>query len=264
LHELVERQRFEDDLGQALDRGEFEVWYQPQIDLRTKLLAGVEALLRWRHPERGMVSPEAFVPVAEAIGLIDRIGEWVLETACAEVVGWPGSIRLAVNVSSAQFAQRDVAEIVARVLARTAMPPARLDLEITESLFMQPGKIVEATLARLRSFGVGIALDDFGTGYSSLGYIQKFPITKIKLDQSFVADLPENSGSAAIVRAVASLAKDLQLHLNAEGVENAAQVAFLSSLGVDEVQGYLFGRPQPASEIVHLLNQSAELVRLRA
>ena len=264
LHELVERQRFEDDLGQALDRGEFEVWYQPQVDLRSKRLTGVEALLRWRHPVRGMVSPEAFIPVAEATGVIDRLGEWALQTACAEVVGWPGSVRLAVNVSSAQFAQRDMAEVVSRVLERTAIPPARLDLEITESLFMQPNKIVEATLARLRSFGVGIALDDFGTGFSSLSYIQKFPITKIKLDQSFVAGLPENTGSAAIVRAVASLAKDLKLHLNAEGVETEAQVAFLSSLGVDEVQGYLFGKPQPASDIVHFLRQSAEIARLIA
>ena len=264
LRELVERQRFEDDLAQALDRGEFEVWYQPQIELRTNRLTGVEALLRWRHPERGMVSPEAFIPVAETIGFIDKLGEWALETACREVVGWRGSIRLAVNVSSVQFARRDMAEIVSRVLASTAIPPSRLDLEITESLFMQPSKIVEDTLGRLRSLGVGIALDDFGTGYSSLSYIQKFPITKIKLDQSFVADLPENAGSAAIVRAVASLAKDLGLHLNAEGVETAAQVAFLSSLGVDEVQGYLFGRPQPASEIVHLLSQSPDIVRLRA
>ena len=264
MRELVERQRFEDDLGHALERGQFEVWYQPQIDLSSKRMTGVEALLRWRHPVRGLVSPEEFIPVAEAMGFIDRIGAWALETACAEVVGWPGAIRLAVNVSSAQFAVRDVAEIVSRALALTAIAPARLDLEITESLFMQPSRTVAATLARLRSLGVGIALDDFGTGYSSLSYIQKFPITKIKLDQSFVAGLPENTGSAAIVRAVASLAKDLKLHLNAEGVENAAQVAFLSSLGVDEVQGYLFGKPQPASEIVHLLNQSAELERLRA
>ncbi len=144
------------------------------------------------------------------------------------------------------------------------MPASRLDLEITESLFMQPSKVVQGTLARLRAIGVGIALDDFGTGYSSLSYIQKFPITKIKLDQSFVADLPENEGSVSIVRAVASLAKDLNLHLNAEGVENAAQLAFLTSVGVDEVQGYLFGRPQPGFEVAHILNQPDEAMRRRA
>jgi len=264
LEEMVERQRFEFDLVRAFDCRQFEIWYQPQIDLRTNRPAGVEALLRWRHPVRGMISPGEFIPVAETIGLIDELGQWVLEVACAEVVSWGVPIRLAVNVSSAQFAQRDMAEVVSRVLARTGMPASQLDIEITESLFMRPAKIVERALAGLRAMGVGIALDDFGTGYSSLSYIKKFPITKIKLDQSFVSGLPENAGSASIVRAVAGLAKDLRLYLNAEGVENAAQVAFLGSLGVHEVQGYLFGLPQPASEIIQLLSQSADVVQLRA
>ena len=197
-------------------------------------------------------------------GLIDKLGRWVLETACAEATNWPAPIKLAVNVSSAQFVRCDMAEVVLQALERSGLPPARLDLEITESLFMQPSKTVHAVLTRLRSIGVGIALDDFGTGYSSLGYIQTFPITKIKLDRSFVAGLPANNSSASIVRAVAGLAKDLGLRLNAEGVEDAAQAAFLDSLGVDEVQGFLYGRPQPAEEVARLLKPSAEVVRLRA
>jgi EAL domain-containing protein (putative c-di-GMP-specific phosphodiesterase class I) len=157
-----------------------------------------------------------------------------------------------------------MAEVVSSALDRSGLPSGRLDLEITESVFLQPSKTMHATLTQLRGIGVGIALDDFGTGYSSLSYIEKFPITKIKLDQSFVAGLPANAGSAAIVRAVAGLAKDLKLHLNAEGVENAGQVAFLSSLGVDEVQGYLFGPAQPAERTARSLERSAETVRLRA
>ncbi len=264
LKSFMEQQRLEFELGQALERGEFEVWYQPQIELCSNRLVGVEALVRWRHPTRGVVSPDEFIPLAETTGLIDPLGRWVLETACAEVAGWSPQVRLAVNVSSAQFARGDIAEFVSRVLKRTGMPASRLDLEITESLFMQPSNAVHRALKDLRAIGVGIALDDFGTGYSSLSYIQKFPITKIKLDKSFVADLPENTGSAAIVRAVARLATDLGLHLNAEGVENAAQLALLKSLGVDEVQGFLFGRAQPAGELTRVLEPAGEVVRLRA
>jgi len=264
LKMIVERQRMEFDLWQALERNEFEVWYQPQIDLATDRLTGVEALLRWRHPERGIVSPGEFVPVAEAIGLINDLGRWVLETACAQVANWPGAIRLAVNVSSIQFARSDMAEVVAVVLDRSGLPASQLDIEITESLFIQPSdKVVEA-LSRVRALGVGIALDDFGTGYSSLSYIQRFPITKIKLDRSFVAGLPVNTGSASIVRAVAGMARDLDLHLNAEGVENATQAAFLRSVGVHEAQGYLYGAPQPAVDIVRLLPVARQLPRLTA
>ncbi len=264
LHSFMEQQRLEFELGQALERGEFEVWYQPQIEIRTNRLVGVEALVRWHHPTRGLVSPDEFIPIAEATGLIDELGRWVLETACAEAACWSQPIRLAVNVSSAQFAHGDIAEHVSHVLRRTGLPASRLDLEITESLFMQPSEAIQSALAALREVGVGIALDDFGTGYSSLSYIQKFPITKIKLDQSFVADLPDNASSAAIVRAVAKLATDLGLHLNAEGVENAAQLELLSSLGVDEVQGFLFGHPQPAREFTHEFELVGEVVRLRA
>ncbi len=252
---IVDRQRMEIDLWQALDRNEFEVWYQPQIALRTGQISGFEALVRWRHPQRGLVSPSDFIPVAEAIGLIEPLGRWVLETACLEAASWPTSVRLAVNVSSAQFARSDVAEVVSDALERSALDPSRLDLEITESLFMQASRSVHIVLRQIRSMGVGIALDDFGTGYSSLSYLHKFPITKIKLDRSFVEGLPSNAQSASIVRAVAGLAKDFRIHLNAEGVENSTQVGFLSLLGVDEVQGFLYGRPQPASEMADLLDR---------
>lgn len=264
LQTMVDRQKLEADLWQALERREFEVWYQPQIELATGRITGVEALLRWRHPERGLVSPNEFIPVAEAIGLIDELGRWVLDTACLEVAKWPYSIRLSVNVSSAQFAHSDMAEVVGSALQHSGLSPFRLDVEITESLFMQPSRTVHAALARLRDLGVSIALDDFGTGYSSLSYIQKFPITKIKLDKSFVAGLPDNAGSAAIVRAVAGLAKDLSLQLNAEGVETAAQSAFLQSLGVDEVQGYLYGKPQTWVDLSTIVAPMAEAERRRA
>jgi EAL domain-containing protein (putative c-di-GMP-specific phosphodiesterase class I) len=175
----------------------------------------------------------------------------------------PAPIRLSVNVSSAQFNRGDMAAMVAAALEKTGFPSNRLDIEITESLFLHPGKSVQTALASIRALGVSIALDDFGTGYSSLNYIQRLPISKIKLDKSFVAGLPENAGSAAIVRAVAGLARDLDLQLNAEGVESTAQAAFLKSLGVDEVQGYLYGRPQTAVDIAELV-RPMERPRLRS
>jgi diguanylate cyclase (GGDEF)-like protein len=254
LQALVERQKLEADLWRALQQKQFEVWYQPQLDLRTTRITGVEALLRWNHPTRGTVPPGEFIPIAEAIGIIDDLGRWVLDTATAEIAGWPGDVRLSVNVSASQFTRCDMPGLVAMALENSGLPANRLDLEITESLFMQPSKAVQAALSAIRALGVSIALDDFGTGYSSLNYIHRLPITKIKLDQSFVAGLPENAGSVAIVRAVAGLARDLDLQLNAEGVETMAQAAFLKSMGVDEVQGYLYGKPQPARE-------AAELVR---
>ncbi|HVY20455.1 MAG TPA: EAL domain-containing protein [Bauldia sp.] len=264
LQALVERQKLEADLWRAIEQKQFEVWYQPQIDLATTRITGVEALLRWNHPARGIVPPGEFIPVAEAIGLIDDLGRWALETATVEVATWPGDVRLSVNVSASQFARCDMAGLVASALENSGLPAHRLDLEITESLFMQPSKAVQAALSAIRALGVSLALDDFGTGYSSLNYIHRLPITKIKLDQSFVAGLPENAGSVAIVRAVAGLARDLDLQLNAEGVETTAQAAFLKSMGVDEVQGYLYGRPQPAHEVAAMVQPLPTPRRRRA
>jgi predicted signal transduction protein with EAL and GGDEF domain len=247
------RQRLELDLWRAVDRNQFEVWYQPQIGLRDGDLIGAEALLRWRHPERGLISPEEFIPVAEAIGLIEALGRWALETACADAAGWPVPIKLAVNVSSVQFVRSDMVQTVSRALERSTLAPSRLDLEITESLFMQPTESVYSALTRLRAIGVGVALDDFGTGYSSLSYIHKFPIDKIKIDGSFVSGLPMDLDSSAIVRAIAALAKNLDIRLNAEAIETVEQAAFLRRLGVDEGQGYLYGRPQLAADITALM-----------
>lgn len=253
LAEVEERQNLELDLWRAFDRNQFEVWYQPQVDLRNGDLIGVEALLRWRHPERGLVSPAEFIPIAEAIGLIEPLGKWVLETACMEVANWRSPTKLAVNVSSAQFERGDMVACVSRALEHSALPPSQLDLEITESLFMQPSELIRDTLAQLRAFGVGIALDDFGTGFSSLSYIHKFPIDKIKIDRSFVAGLPTNQDSAAIVQAVSVLAHSLNLCLIAEGIETTEQASFLRLMGVTEGQGYVYGRPQPSADIAKLL-----------
>jgi diguanylate cyclase (GGDEF)-like protein len=265
LAALIDKQNLEADLWRAIDRNQIEVRYQPQVDLNTNRITGIEALLRWNHPKRGVIAPGDFIPVAEATGFIDELGRWVLETACAEAAKLPETIRLSVNVSSAQFTRNDMAEVIAAALQKSGLSPHRLDIEITESLFLNAGKGVQTTLAAIRALGVSIALDDFGTGYSSLNYIQRLPITKIKLDQSFVAGLPENAGSAAIVRAVAGLARDLDLQLNAEGVETTAQAAFLKSMGVDEVQGYLYGRPQTPRDIVDMVESlDSRVRRLRA
>jgi diguanylate cyclase (GGDEF)-like protein len=265
LQALMERERLEADLWRSLEKDQIEVRYQPQVDLNTNRITGVEALLRWNHPKRGVIAPVEFIPVAEATGFIDELGRWVLERACAEVAALPEPVRLSVNVSSAQFTRNNMAELVSIALEKSGLSPHRLDLEITESLFLQPDKRVQAALAAIRALGVAIALDDFGTGYSSLNYIQRLPISKIKLDKSFVAGLPENAGSAAIVRAVAGLARDLDLQLNAEGVETTAQAAFLKSMGVDEVQGFLYGRPLPAQDIAEMVaSLDSRVHRLRA
>ncbi len=253
LEAIARRHRLELELWQAFEANQFEVWYQPQVNFSNGDLCGVEALVRWRHPERGIVSPAEFIPVAEAIGLMESLGRWVLETACLQAAGWPEHIKLAVNVSSAQFARSNMVATVSDALGRSNLSPSRLDLEITESLFMQPIESVHSALSQIRAFGVGIALDDFGTGYSSLSYIHKFPIDKIKIDQSFVAGLPNDDDSLAIVRAVAALSSNLGIRLNAEGIENIEQANSLRLLGVAEGQGYLYGRPQKPSEIGHLL-----------
>lgn len=253
LAEIEARQLLELELGLALDRNQFELWYQPQVDLCDGSLIGVEALVRWRHPERGLISPAAFIKVAEAIGLIEELGEWVLETACIEAAGWPVPVKLAVNVSSVQFGRCDMVGVVERALKLSGLEPFRLELEITESLFMQPSESVHAIFAQLRTIGVDIALDDFGTGFSSLSYIQKFPIDRIKIDQSFVSGLPADLDSSEIVRAVAGLAHNLDIRLIAEGIETTEQESFLRLLGITEGQGYLYGRPQLPADIVRMM-----------
>jgi diguanylate cyclase (GGDEF)-like protein len=247
------RRELEAGLRVALAEGGFELHYQPQVDLRSDRVTGCEALLRWRHPVRGMVSPADFVPVAEETGLIEEIGQWVLRTACAEAATWPAHVRIAVNVSPIQFRSETLSLKVAAALAETGLDPRRLELEITEAVLIADDDAALATLNQLRAFGIHIALDDFGTGYSSLQYLQRFPFDKIKIDRSFVKEVTRNSSSASIIRAVVSIAADRNMITTAEGVETLQQRETVQSLGCTQMQGYLFSAARPAQEIRALL-----------
>ena len=244
-----EERALEHDLRDGLARGEFWVVYQRQVDLATDRVVGVEALVRWRHPTRGPVSPAVFIPIAERTGVIDALGAFVLRTACRDAVAWPLPIRVSVNLSALQLQRDDLVATVLEALAASGLPPARLDLELTESLLMENDGPARDRLDRLRAAGIHLALDDFGTGYSSLSYLRDFPIDKIKIDQSFVRGLPGERPAAAIIEAVVSLAGSLGLRVNAEGCETADQVEALRRLGCDEVQGWYHGRPEPAEAI---------------
>ena len=247
------RRELEADLRAALAEGSFELHYQPQVDLRSDRVTGCEALLRWRHPVRGMVSPADFVPVAEETGLIEEIGQWVLRTACAEAATWPPHVRIAVNVSPIQFRSETLSLKVASVLSETGLNPRRLELEITEAVLIADDDAALATLNQLRALGVHIALDDFGTGYSSLQYLQRFPFDKIKIDRSFVKEVTRNSSSASIIRAVVSIAADRNMVTTAEGVETLQQRETVQNLGCTQMQGYLFSAARPAQEVRALL-----------
>jgi diguanylate cyclase (GGDEF)-like protein len=249
------RRLLEMDLRRALKAGEFELNYQPLVNLHTGKLAGFEALLRWRHPERGLVPPADFVPLAEEIGLIVPIGKWVLQTACAEAASWPKALKLAVNLSAAQFqVSAALVQTVSDALSASGLAADQLELEITESIMLQDTEETLATLHRLRRLGVGISMDDFGTGYSSLSYLRLFPFTKLKIDRSFIQDLGGAPGNcAAIVRAIISLSGSLGMVTTAEGVETTAQLNRLALEGCDQVQGYLFSKPVPASELSALM-----------
>jgi diguanylate cyclase (GGDEF)-like protein len=237
------------DLRRALANDEFDLYFQPLIDLRDNRLSGFEALIRWRHPERGMVSPAEFIPVAEKSGLIVGIGEWVIRRACAEAVTWAGSLKIAVNVSPLQFKSPRLLRQVAEALETSGLPPGRLELEITESVLLADNDASLATLRRLHELGTRISMDDFGTGYSSLSYLRSFPFDKIKIDQSFVRDLDVKDDSRAIVRAIISLGFSLGIDVLAEGVETAKQLDLLRREGCGEVQGYFFSPPRPGPEI---------------
>jgi len=243
------RSALEHDLRHALPAGELEVVYQPAIDLDSNEISGVEALLRWNHPQRGLVMPAEFIPVAEDIGLIAEIGEWVLNTACAAAIAWPASVRIAVNLSPVQFKDGRLVEIVKNALAKSGLPAHRLELEITETVVLQEDQANRAALQELGALGVSIALDDFGIGYSSLSYLRAFPFSKIKIDQSFVRELGDKSDGAPIVRAIADLGRSLGVATIAEGVETPAQLRLVRAAGCKEAQGFLFSRPVPASEV---------------
>ena len=243
------RRDLEMDLRDALANKEFELHYQPLVNLQTNEISAFEALLRWNHPVRGMISPADFVPIAEEIGLIVPIGEWVLATACKETVNWPDHVKVAVNLSPAQLKSRNFVNVVIDSLTESGMQASRLQLEITESLLMQNTFGTLATLHELRKLGVQIAMDDFGTGYSSLSYLRSFPFDKIKIDRSFIQDLSNGTEPLAIVNAVAGLAKCLNMISTAEGVETQQQADALQAVGCTEMQGYLFSKARPAKEI---------------
>ena len=251
------RLSMERDLRQALLDSGFELHYQPLVDLGSNQVTGCEALLRWRHPERGMVSPAEFIPVAEDTGLITRLGEWVLATACKEAASWPDHVRIAVNVSPVQFKSTGFGLKVAVALSSSGLKANRLELEITEAVLIRDDEEALTILHQLRALGVRIALDDFGTGYSSLSYLQRFPFDKIKIDRCFVNGLTEADSSSAIVRAVVNIAAERNMTTTAEGVETEPQREMLRALGCTEMQGYLFSRPRPVAEIRTLLSEGS-------
>jgi diguanylate cyclase (GGDEF)-like protein len=244
------RRELEKDLRKALRNGEFEIEYQPVIDLGNDRVGGCEALLRWNHPERGRISPATFIPIAEATGLIVQIGEWVLRAACAEAATWPSDVRVAVNLSAIQLKSRGLMQAVVGALAAAGLAAQRLELEITESVLLNDSEATRAILRQLHDLGVRIALDDFGTGYSSLSYLRSFPFDKIKIDRIFIADLSNDSHHArAILRAVVQLGNSLGMTTTAEGVETDEQLSIVRQEGCTEVQGYIFSKPKPAAEL---------------
>jgi diguanylate cyclase (GGDEF)-like protein len=251
------RRAVEFDIRQSLMCGGFELYYQPIFDLRENRVAAYEALLRWHHPTRGLVSPAEFISVAEETGLINQLGEWVLNTACTDAAQWPADINIAVNVSPIQFKSRSLGLIMVKALSDSGLAPHRLELEITEAVLMHDHESALKLLSQLRERGVRVAMDDFGTGYSSLSYLQKFPIDKIKIDRSFIHNLAESESSVAIVRAVIDIAKVRDMVTTAEGVETEEQLALLRRLGCSQIQGYLLGRPMPLAEIPELRSVAA-------
>ncbi len=256
---LQSRRQLEVDLRAGLARDEFELFYQPLVNLTSRRVTGFEALIRWRHPKRGMVSPAEFIPVAEEIGLIVPLGEWVIRKACLAACSWPDDIKVAVNLSPSQFKSRNLVPTVIASLQESGLPARRLELEVTETLLLQDNETTLGMLHELRALGTRISMDDFGTGYSSLRYLRSFPFDKIKIDQSFIRDLSRHEDSIHIVRAVRGLCAGLGMTTTAEGVETEEQLDKICAEGCTEAQGFLFSPPRPAGEIPAIL----ERVRLR-
>jgi diguanylate cyclase (GGDEF)-like protein/PAS domain S-box-containing protein len=252
-----ERLAMESSLRRAVERNEFLLHYQPKLDLRTGVIVGVEALVRWQHPDWGMVSPAQFIPLAEETGLIVQIGEWVLNAACEQNKRWRDQgippLRVAVNLSARQFAQKTLLSDIAKTIAQSGLTPECLELEITESLVMTNPEHATEILHKLKAMGISLSIDDFGTGYSSLAYLKRFPIDCVKIDRSFIKDIPTEADDMAITKGVIALAHSLRLKVVAEGVETVEQQDFLRSNGCDEMQGYLFSKPLPAEEVTTLL-----------
>jgi diguanylate cyclase (GGDEF)-like protein len=258
---IGDRLTLEAGLRRALDRGEFLLHYQPQVELQHGQIIGMEALIRWQHPELGMVSPAKFIPIAEETGLIEPIGAWVLHTACAQNkafqdAGLP-AVTIAVNLSPRQFRQKNLVESVRAILNATGLDPRHLELEITEGMVMQNAEEVISTLSKLEGMRLQLSVDDFGTGYSNLSYLKRFPVHRLKIDKSFVGDIGTDPDGTAIAQSVIALGHSLNLKVIAEGVETAAQLAFLRQAGCDEAQGYYFFKPLPHSELGAVLGSLA-------
>jgi EAL domain-containing protein (putative c-di-GMP-specific phosphodiesterase class I) len=253
----IERQSIEADLRGAIERQEFVLHYQPKINLQTEKITGAEALIRWLHPNRGLVSPLQFIPIAEESGLILPIGQWVLREACRQARAWQDeglqAIPVAVNVSSIEFRSKDFLKNVQAILGDTRLEPRYLELELTESVLMQDAESTASALEALKGMGVRLAVDDFGTGYSSLSYLSRFPIDVLKIDQSFVHKITSDTGDAIITNAVINMGKSLKQRVIAEGVETVDQLTFLLAHGCDEGQGYYFSRPMVAQQFARLL-----------
>ncbi len=258
-----ERLALQGSLRYALERNELLVYYQPQVNLQTGQIVGAEALVRWQHPERGLIPPDKFIPIAEETGLIVPIGEWVLQTACKQTKVWQTagfpSLRIAVNLSSRQFSQIDLRHQLVQILMETGLDSKYIELELTESMLVQNTKVAIEKLNALKSLGVEIAIDDFGTGYSSLSYLQQFPFDILKIDRCFIRNIAENSNNAAIAKAIIEMAKSLNLKLVAEGVETEAELSFVCQHQCDTMQGYLFSRPLPTDEFEQLLTSNKRL-----
>lgn len=260
-----EQMALETSLRSALERSEFRVYYQPQVNIKTGKIIGAEALVRWQNSEKGLVSPAEFIPMAEEMGLIISLGEWVLQTACRQMKTWQDAgfdkLRVAVNLSRRQFQQKNLSDRVSRILKETGLEPKYLELEITESLVMQNEAEAALVLKQWQKLGITISIDDFGTGYSSLSYLKDFPFEIIKIDKSFVSNITEDRKTAAITIAIIQLAHSLDLKVIAEGVETEEELDFLRKHECDEIQGYLFSRPLPASEFEELLKSDRRLTR---
>jgi predicted signal transduction protein with EAL and GGDEF domain len=258
---MRERRQLELDLRKAMVAEEFELFFQPLLNLQQERITGFEALLRWHSPQRGMVSPANFIPLAEEIGLIVQIGEWVLHRACREAMSWPEPLKVAVNISTVQFRGRQLVQAVSQALRASGLDPARLELEITESVMIHDFDSALSVLRQLKNLGVSISMDDFGTGYSSLSYLRSFPFDKIKIDQSFVREIGKKSDSTAIIRAVTGMCESLGIIATAEGVETAQQLSLLQAERCNEIQGFLVSRPCPAREIPGLIREFSETGR---
>jgi EAL domain-containing protein (putative c-di-GMP-specific phosphodiesterase class I) len=259
--EAPERLRLESDMRRGIEQDEFRVYYQPKVDLHTGNIVSLEALVRWQHPKRGFVSPGKFIPFAEETGLIEPLGKIVLETACRDAVRWQTEAEplvVAVNLSAIQFRNPNLVQEVADILSRTGLPPEALELEITESAVLGDVNATIETLSELKSLGIRLAIDDFGTGYSNLGHLRRFPVDVLKIDQSFVRGMSGNHDDTPIVEAVVSLAKALNLHVVAEGVETAQQMEQLKEMGCDLGQGFYFAKPLSNADIETMLGKTVK------